>query len=171
MEPRTLPLVPGVLPGAEVVALASGWDSDAFAVDGRIVVKLPKHAAARARLRREAALLALVRPSVTLPVPDLHLVEGTEMFSWHEMLPGEHLSPDQYARLPEVARDRLGRDLGRFLAQLHRIGVQKAEAAGAVVLDPWRAASQVLALAGPVLPAALTLRAERLVGVGCVDAL
>lgn len=145
-----------------MTVLASGWDSDAYALGGQIVVKVPKHAAARGRLRREAALLALVRPRVTLPVPDLHLVEWEPLFSWHEMLPGEQLVADQYAQLPEVARDRLGRDLGRFLAELHRIGVPEAEAAGAVELQRWRAAAEVWAMAAPILPAALKLPAERL---------
>ena len=148
---------------AALIELAAGWDSAAYAFGGRIVVKLPKHAAARERLRREAALLTLVRPRVTLPVPDLHLVEGEPLFSWHEMLPGEQLLAGQYGLLAEGARDRLGRDLGRFLAELHRVGVAQAMAAGAVAVQPWRAAAEVLELARPILPEALKLPAKRLV--------
>ena len=89
---------------ALITLLGSGWDSDAFALDGRIVVKRPKHAAAEARLRQEAAVLALVRPSVALRVPELHLVEGPPVWSWHEMLPGRQLLAADYAALPEGAR-------------------------------------------------------------------
>ena len=157
----TLPAVLQGLPG--VAVLASGWDSDAYLVRGRIVVKVPKTPAAQVRLRREAALLAMVRPRVTLPVPDLRLVEGEALFSWHVMVPGGQLLAAQYGLLPEGARVRLGHELGQFLAELHRVGVARAVTAGAEPVQPWRAAAEVLVLAGPTLPAVLQSAAERLV--------
>ena len=144
--------LPWLVPGA-ITVLAAGWDSDAYALDGRIVVKRPKNAPAELRLRREAALLAVVRPAVTLPVPDLHLVSGPPLFSWHRMLPGQQLLAGGYAGLAAGAQVRLAQDLGRFLAELHRIDLAQARAVGAVDLVPWRGATQVLALAMPVLPA------------------
>ena len=166
LAPEMWSLIAGVLPGlsgSEISTLASGWDSNAFAVEGRIVIKVPKHAKARERLRREAALLALVRPKLTLPVPDLHLVEGPPLFSWHEMLRGEQVQAADYHRLPEGARDRLGRDLGRFLAELHRVGVPAARDAGAVELAPWTPPGEVLSVIHPMLPPGMAVRAERVV--------
>jgi aminoglycoside phosphotransferase (APT) family kinase protein len=149
-------------PGAEVRVLASGWDSEAFAV-GDLVIKHPKHPAAAIRLRREAALLGLVRPRVRLAVPDLHLVEGPLLWSWHRMLPGDHLLAADYVALPEAGRDRLAVALAGLMADLHGIDLGQARAAGALDLPPWRAAAEVLTLALPHLPRALHAAARQLV--------
>jgi aminoglycoside phosphotransferase (APT) family kinase protein len=141
--------------GAAVRVLASGWDSDALLLDGRIVVKRPKHAAAEGRLRTEAALLALVGDRVALPVPALHLIEGPTLWSWHRMLPGEQLLTAGYDAMTEGARQRLARDLGQFLAELHLVGVAEARAVGALGLPPWRNAKEVRLRAVPVLPETL----------------
>ena len=101
------------------------------------MVKRPGHAAAAARL-------ALVRPSVTLPVPEVHLVEGAPLWSWHVMLPEEPLLPQDHPALSKVAKAGFARDPGRFLAEVHRIPVAGARAA--VDLSPWGGAGDVAAL-------------------------
>ena len=53
-----------------------GWDSVAIDVDDRLIFKFPRHEAGRAGLVREAALLAIVHPAVTLPTPNMTLHEG-----------------------------------------------------------------------------------------------
>lgn len=77
------------LTGVSLRPLAVGFDSVAYGL-GPLIVKRPKNAAAEAGLRREAAYLAVLRPQVSLPVPDLHLVEGP-LVSWHVALPGKRL--------------------------------------------------------------------------------
>lgn len=54
-------------------------------------------------LVREAGLLAVIRPTVTMPVPDLTLHSGPPLFSRHRE--GDHLVSAQYGvhRLSELA--------------------------------------------------------------------
>jgi aminoglycoside phosphotransferase (APT) family kinase protein len=65
-------VIVGVFPGLAGAAFTPqtrGWDSVAIDVDDRLLFKLPRHEAGRAGLVREAALLAIIRPAVTLPTP------------------------------------------------------------------------------------------------------
>jgi Ser/Thr protein kinase RdoA (MazF antagonist) len=142
--------------------LAESWDSTAVEADARLIFKFPRHDAAAQRLRKEAALLGLVRPAVSLPVPDLALVEGPPLFSRHAKIPGEHLLAEHYARLPEAARQRLAEDLARFHAGLHRLDPGRMEAAGAGPVEGWGGAERIGGKALPALPPELRPAAERL---------
>jgi len=141
--------------------LAESWDSTAVEVDGRLVFKFPRHEPAAQRLRKEAALLAVVRPAVSLPVPDLVLEEGPPLFSRHAKIPGGHLLTAQYAELPEVARRRLAEDLAGFHAELHRLDSGRMTAAGAGPVEDWGTAEEIGAKALPVLTPELRPAAER----------
>lgn len=142
--------------------LAESWDSTAVEVDGRLVFKFPRHEAAAQRLRKEAALLGLVRPAMSLPVPDLALEEGPPLFSRHAKIPGEHLLTAQYAELPEEARRRLAEDLTGFHAELHRLDPGRMTAAGAGPVEDWGTAEEIGVKALPVLTPELRGAAERL---------
>ena len=61
--------------------LPGGWHSHAVAVDERRVFKFPQGEEAEQALRREASILATIRPHLAMPVPDLHLHEGAPLFS------------------------------------------------------------------------------------------
>lgn len=141
--------------------LAESWDSMAVEVDGRLVFKFPRHEAAAGRLRKEAALLAMIRPSVSLPVPDLVLEEGPPLFSRHAKIPGEHLLTAHYAELPEEARRRLAEDLARFHAELHRLDPGRMAAAGAGPVEEWGTTEEIGAKALPALTPELRPAAER----------
>ena len=84
------------LTGSTFRLLTEGWHSTAVDVDDRLVFKFPRHAAAARALVREAGLLAVIRPAVTMPVPDLTLHPGPPLFSRHRKLKGEHLLRAQY---------------------------------------------------------------------------
>jgi len=142
--------------------LAESWDSTAVEAEGRLIFKFPRHDAAAQRLRKEAALLRLVRPAVSLPVPDLALVEGPPLFSRHAKIPGEHLLAEHYAGLPDDARRRLAEDLARFHAGLHRLDPGRMAAAGAGPVEAWGRADRIGARALPALPPELRPAAERL---------
>ncbi|MGQ9368230.1 phosphotransferase [Azospirillum sp. ST 5-10] len=139
--------------------LTGGWHSVAVDVDDRLVFKFPRHAAAAMALRKEAALLAIVRPSVSLAVPDMDLHDGPPLFSRHGKLPGGHLLREHYERLPEGGRVRLGADLGRFYAELHRLDAAVMAAAGAGPVEAWQPPDVVRTKAVPALPRTLRDRA------------
>lgn len=157
-------LHPG-LAGSRFRLLAAGWDCLGVDVDNRLLFKFPRNAAAAAALEREARMLDLVRPAVTLPVPDPMLVREPSLHSWHVKLPGEHLLPDHYDELPEGARARLAESLSRFFAELHAIPLTAALAAGAEPEPDWPPLDEVTRLALPLLPERL-----RTAGLAVVDA-
>lgn len=141
--------------------LTSGWDCVALDVDDRLIFKVPRHAEAERRLTVEAALLALIRPAVTMTVPDLTLLPGPPMVSRHAKIPGEHLLAAQHEILPGEARQRLAADLALFYAQLHDLDPDRLRAAGAGPIAPWVAPDVMLARCLPLLPADLRRYAER----------
>lgn len=132
-------------------------------VDDRLIFKFPRSPAAEQALYREVAVLAVVRPFVSMPVPDIALHDGPPMFSLHEKLPGERLLSAHYDALPDHARRRLGGELGRFYAELHRLDVERMSALDAGPIAPWRTPDCVRAKAIPALPHELRARAEGLV--------
>ncbi|BCH20656.1 hypothetical protein MesoLjLc_04310 [Mesorhizobium sp. L-8-10] len=148
---------------AEFKPLTAGWHSVAVDVGDRLIFKFPRHETAQRALIKEASLLALVRPAVTMSVPDLTLHEGPPMYSRHRKLRGDHLVAAQYDRLPEPARDALGRRLGEFYAQLHRLDHDAVRAAGAGPVEAWLSAEEILARAVPALPVELRGFAEETV--------
>jgi aminoglycoside phosphotransferase (APT) family kinase protein len=135
--------------------LGDGWDSVALEVAGWIF-KFPREAEAAARLRREHDLLRLIRPRLTLPVPDLVLHDGGGTFSQHRKLPGESLETVHYLGLPPERRDALAATLARLYAELHAIPIADAEAAGAQLIDLRLPAAEILSRLRPKsLPPAL----------------
>jgi aminoglycoside phosphotransferase (APT) family kinase protein len=157
-------VIVGVFPdlaGSAFTPQTRGWDSVAIDVDDRLICKFPRNEAARDRLVREAALLAIIHPAVSLPTPNMTLHGGPPLFSRHDKLQGGYLEPPLYAELPEAARDRLADDLALFYAQLHALPAATLEAAGAGPIEPWLEPDEIARRAWPILPEALRPYAER----------
>jgi aminoglycoside phosphotransferase (APT) family kinase protein len=133
-------------------ALTESWDSVALDVGGRTIFKFPRDQGAAAALAREARVLATLRGKITLPVPDMTCLAGPPVFSWHPKIPGQHLLTRDYEALPEVAKERLGRDLGQFYAELHRVDPDYLAASGALPVAPWGAVERIRASVFPLLP-------------------
>jgi aminoglycoside phosphotransferase (APT) family kinase protein len=131
--------------------LDEGWDSLAIAA-GPWIFKFPRAPEPAERLRKEARLLALVRPRLTMRVPDLVLHQAGGTFSQHLRIPGGHLTSADYARLGEAERADLARSIAIMHAELHDIPVAAAEAAGAEVLVPALTGEETLSRLRPVLP-------------------
>lgn len=151
------------LAGARFSLLTEGWDCVAVDVDDRLIFKFPRDAAAARALVAEASLLAVVRPAVTMPVPDLSIQRGPPLFSRHVKLRGEHLLTPEYERLPRAARQRLAADMALFYAQLHGLDAREMAAAGAGPIEPWLGPQEILRRTWPVLPLRLRRFAERTV--------
>jgi len=132
--------------------LPGGWHSRAFAVDDRLVFKFPQGEEAERALRREATILAALRPHLSMRVPDLRLHDGTPLFSEHAIIPGEHLETAHYDALPEPARQALGEALARFYADLHARDRGRMRVAGAQPVERWLDADVIAATALPLLP-------------------
>ena len=149
------------LSNGEFSLLTAGWDSLAVDVDDELIFKFPRDQAAENSLRKEASLLRIIRPAVTIPVPALTLIPGPPLFSRHAKLRGEHLVTAEYERLPEAARQELAFEMARFYAELHALDNRVMEAAGAGPLDPWPPAEEMLRACWPVLPPELRPLVQR----------
>jgi aminoglycoside phosphotransferase (APT) family kinase protein len=165
LDPETLrAVIVKVFPDLSAGAFTpqtKGWDSVAIDVDDRLIFKFPRHESARAGLVREAAVLAIVHPAVTLPAPNMTLHDGPPLFSRHDKLRGGYLDPARYAELADAARDLLAQDLALFYAQIHALPVASFEAAGAGPIKPWLAPDEILQRVWPVLSEPLRTYAER----------
>jgi hypothetical protein len=148
---------------AKFKLIRAGWDSAAVDVDRTLIFKFPRKKAARKSLKREAAILAIVRPALSLAVPDLRLHEGPPLFSSHLKLKGRKLETEDYNALPEAARKRLGNDLARFYAELHGLDPEQMQAAGAGPIAPWHRPKTVRARALPRLPRKLMPLAKNVI--------
>jgi hypothetical protein len=147
----------------------SGWDSVAIESAGQLF-KFPREADALAALRREVAILALVRRLSPLPVPDMKLHEAPKPFSEHAILPGEHLVSDQYERLSETQRDHLASALAGFYAALHTIAPADAMIAGAVEIEAWSSPAEVARLTLPTLHQWAVPAAKKIIDAYAADA-
>lgn len=148
------------LANASIRPLPGGWHSKAFEVDGRLVFKFPQGWEAERALRREASILAAVRPHITMAVPALRLHDGTPLFSEHRIIPGDHLETVQYETLAEPVRQALGETLARFYAELHALDRAAMAAAGAKPVERWLDADTIAEKALPLLPQGLHAFAE-----------
>jgi aminoglycoside phosphotransferase (APT) family kinase protein len=140
--------------------LSEGWDSVAVDVDDRLIFKFPRHQRGAEALRREAAILRLVGPAVSMRVTALDLFETPQLFSRHVKINGEHLLSAQYDELGAAERQRLGEDLALFYARLHAVPPDEAAAAGALPVEAFLPAKEIAERIAPVLPAALRSFAE-----------
>ena len=129
-----------------------GWHSLAVDVGGRLIAKFPEGREAEAALRREARILAAVRPHLGMPVPDMTLFEGPPLFSLHPLLAGDVLERNAYRRFADAERDRLAQDLAGFFADLHMMDPAAAEAAGAEAAGIWDTDEATLAPIWQTLP-------------------
>lgn len=142
------------LAGVTLVSHDHSWDSLAIEA-GDALFKFPKTSVAEVRLRREARYLALIRPRVPLPVPDLRIHDAPLCFSEHRMIPGRIILAADYARLDEAQREAMATALAGFYAALHAIPLADAEAAGATPVPDWSDAATTVRVATPEVPADL----------------
>lgn len=147
-------LVIGTLPqfaGGHFVALSDGWDSVALECDGWIF-KFARHPDAEARLRREVAALAFLKPRITMHVPHMVLHEGPAPFSQHLKIAGSSLEKPQYEALDVGRRNALATRMAQLYAELHALPLNRMQAAGAVGVDPWMSPEEIVSGAEPKLP-------------------
>lgn len=149
------------LEAADFRLINAGWDSVAIIVDSRLIFRFPRDAQAQANLRREAGLLAVLAPRLTMRVtqPTLH-GDGPDLFSEHEMIPGAHLDRADYENLPERRKQALAEALGQFYAELHALDLDLMRKAGAEPHPAWPPAERILHDIRPLLPPALQDRAQ-----------
>ncbi|MBB3527564.1 aminoglycoside phosphotransferase family protein [Rhizobium redzepovicii] len=151
------------LTGSAFKLAAKGWDSLAVDVDDTLIFKFPRHSGAERALVKEAALLDIIRPSLSMAVPDMHIHDGPPIFSSHAKIDGEHLIAEDYDALGEGNRQHLADDLARFYAELHVLDADRMRSAGAGPIQPWQSPETVREKALPLLPPEIRSFAEALI--------
>lgn len=102
--------------GMEII---NSQNSD-VAILSNIVVRRPRHVEAIAGVRREATVLPRLSDRLTLPVPQIQVVEvGDAIIALHPQLPGKPLCSVQNLR--DLTKEHLAIQLGSFLKSLHKI--------------------------------------------------
>jgi aminoglycoside phosphotransferase (APT) family kinase protein len=145
---------------ARIRPVGTGWDSDAYEVDGEWIVRFPRRPEVAQWLRKEAALLPELAPALSVRAPRFEHVSLDEpVYLAHRKLAGRPLEP-------HTATRAVGVRLGRFLAELHGFDVERARRLG--VPEPaWAAAQAAFAAAlrarvFPLLSTDERSRAERM---------
>ena len=88
-------------------------------------------------------MLALIRPQVELPVPEMELFEAPRLFSCHRKLPGQFLETADYRPLTERQRDAIADQTAGLYAVLHAIPHDAARSAGATAIGPWLSPNEI----------------------------
>lgn len=144
-----------------LVQHSGGWDSYAVEAAGWIF-RFPRQPHVEERLRREAVVLELVAPRVTMNVPRLVLHEQPMLFTEHRMIPGDTIVTEQYERLNESQRQVMAEAIAEFFAQFHTIPVAEARAAGIHPRFEWPSPDELRQVLRERLPEAGLDFAERL---------
>lgn len=142
--------------------LGEGDFCRAYLVNGRDIVRVPRHEEAARALAREACLLPRIAPFLPVPVPRPTYLTGRAPadpgVSLHRRVPGIELTAEGWQALDEQTRVRLAHQVGGFLGALHGLAVSAATACGVETVDHGRQAQRLLdemeGAAGSLLPAA-----------------
>lgn len=129
---------------ARFTAHDRGWDCLVLEA-GTMMFKFPRHAAAEARLEREARTLQFAAHHAAVPVPALQLVRdcalaaagGPALFSAHEAIAGPILTGDAYRAMDESAREKLAASIAATYVPFHAAGLADAQAAGVCAVPAW----------------------------------
>jgi aminoglycoside phosphotransferase (APT) family kinase protein len=136
---------------APLTLLSGGWDCVAVDAGGRWLFKLPRNAAAAARLRKEVRLLEVIRPRVGMAVPQMHISDAP-LFSWHIPIRGAHLLSADYNALSDAARAELAGAVAGFYADLHAIDLDLMATTGAEPVPAWPSGDRLRETALPFTP-------------------
>jgi aminoglycoside phosphotransferase (APT) family kinase protein len=127
--------------------VGQGFDNSVWVVDEEWAFRFPHRAVAVHLVARELAALPRLAPFLPVPIPIPAFIGGeSELFPrpffGHRLLAG--VEPAE-ARLTNAERERVGRDLGRFLRALHAPATRAAvDLERALPLDPNRRADMAV---------------------------
>lgn len=111
-----------------IVELANGWDNVMFRLGPDLTVRIPRRELAASLVEHEQRWLPVLAPGLPLPIPaPVRVGRPTDYYPWSwSVLPwfeGRPVADD-----PELDGPAAARDLGRFLAALHRPAPPEAPA-------------------------------------------
>jgi aminoglycoside 2''-phosphotransferase len=108
------------------------------------VYRFARTVEAQADLAKEIAILDLIRPHVSVPLPQFERV--ADDFVTYPFLVGSALFRNDILRLPEADQERLAEQLASFLKTLHGMPRETVEAKGIGASGGWQTQAQWLGL-------------------------
>ncbi len=115
---------------------AQGWDHVIYVVDGVKAFRFPQAKENIGNLKKEAAFLTLLRPSVSIRIPHLKLFNNdNKPYAVYDFIAGTQFTPDVSKAFTENELRELAHELGRFLTQIHSIPKEKAMKIGVGEVD------------------------------------
>jgi aminoglycoside phosphotransferase (APT) family kinase protein len=115
-------------PGRPVELEGEGQLSSAFRVDQELIVRVPRHAFGVDRLRYEVDLLESIGELLSTATPEIVEVAldrpAGRAYVVHRRIPGQVMRREHLLGLTADRIDRIGRQIGRFLRELHSIDVE-----------------------------------------------
>jgi aminoglycoside 2''-phosphotransferase len=118
-----------IIPDLRISSVRPGDDGlvhDVLIVNEELVFRFAREETGRRALEREARLLALVRPRVSLPVPEV--IQHQPDCIVYRFIPGVPLDRRRLLAQDAVTRKVLLEQLGTFLHQLHSLPGESGEA-------------------------------------------
>lgn len=127
-----LEAIRAAFPGQPVKLEGEGQLTWAFRIGPDLVARVPRHRYGIDRLAFEVDLLETIRPLLSVRVPEivevaLDLPPG-QAHVVHRRIPGQVLSPESVGDLRAERLERIGRQVGTFLRELHEIDLDKVPA-------------------------------------------
>ncbi len=113
---------------SEIQIDTDGLNNYVLILNNERVFRFPKNEQASKALEKEAAVLRLLQPRCTLPIPDFDTYE--EDFVSYRLIPGRALLLEDLQALPAPRQDALAEQLATFLRQMHSTPLEEVRAAG-----------------------------------------
>jgi aminoglycoside 2''-phosphotransferase len=124
-------------PASTVVESAGAGDyCRAYRIDNEWIFLIARHDEGTRSLQRAASLLPALKPTVTLPIPDIAhagaVGDPARGFVSYRTIPGIELSAERYQRMPAETQRQCAVDLARFLREVHAFPISEAKRLGIV---------------------------------------
>lgn len=107
-----------------------GWDHDVLVLDNNFIVRFAKSKLYKNSFAREVKFLREFSKISNLKVPDYIFFSKEKNFGGYEMIKGKELTPPMYKKLSPTKKQKIIKDLAKFISILHGISLKKAKAYG-----------------------------------------
>lgn len=110
--------------------LGSGYNCDAFLVNGQYIFKFPKSEKANASLKNEILALNYLKNKLPLLIPQIEFSsDKSKIFPYriigYEQIRGRILTAELYQAFTESEKDSLAKSIAEFLRALHSVDISE----------------------------------------------
>lgn len=110
--------------------ITKGWDHDVLVLDDKLVVRFAKAKLYKNSFAREVKFLKEFSKISNIRIPNYTFFSKEKNFGGYEMIKGKELTPRMYKKLPQVKKQKIIKELAKFLTILHALPLKKAKAYG-----------------------------------------